>query len=442
MKNFCPIPFETIDIRTDGTYQICCDIDFSNPASVRNNEIVKENGEKYHISKDPPAKIFNDTNYVNVRQQFLQNEKPSMCDSCWKKEAISSEPLASRRQIELAGRYEANANKDDYSAYASTMPTSNIKGLILRLGNLCNLKCRMCNPYDSSSWLDGWNDIMVKTNALSINKRNIISPTRYQQLSDINWSTIPQALDNIADISESLQYITFNGGEPTLVDAQYQLYDLLIDKGHAKNIILGITTNLTNVPRKFLAYTSAFKKVIIMASIDGFDDVNHYIRYPTRWHKVIENLQIWNNVPNVHIELKSTIQMYNICNLDVFLRWITMCENDGIEFQKIYLRVLTNPVCLNIQVLPEQLKEMAATKLQPFINLPRFQMHSDNGTACGVQNVINWMYGKDLSQYLNDFFAFTKVVDQHRNQNLLTIAPYFEPYLNIWYNYIRKLQQK
>ncbi|MFZ9151303.1 MAG: hypothetical protein ACO22T_09025, partial [Burkholderiales bacterium] len=34
-----------------------------------------------------------------------------------------------------------------------------INKLFIRMGNLCNLKCRMCNPYSSSPWVDDWNDM-------------------------------------------------------------------------------------------------------------------------------------------------------------------------------------------------------------------------------------------------------------------------------------------
>lgn len=433
LQNFCPIPFETVDIGTRGTYQICCEADFSNPIAIKNNMIVNNEGHKYHIANTSPTEIFNESNYIKIREQFLQNKKPEMCNRCWKKETVGSQPLTSRRQIELHGRYELNT--ESHAVYSKEMPASNIKGLILRLSNLCNLQCRMCNPYDSSKWLDDWNSVVKKTNALSTYKRHVLTQEEHQSLSNNDWSNNPKAIENIMSIASSLQYITFNGGEPTLVDAQYRLYDLLIEKDYAKNIILGITTNLTNVPRKLLSYISAFKKVIIMTSIDGFDVVNHYIRWPSNWKKIVDNLQIWKSVQNVQIELKSTIQMYNICNLDIFLPWVS-----DIGFNKIHLLILTDPICLNIQVLPDQLKEIVAKKLQPFVNTPQFQTKVDNLTNCSVQNIIDWMYGRDLSQYLNDFFAFTKIVDQHRNQDLLTIAPEFKPYLNVWYNYLMKLK--
>ena len=35
-------------------------------------------------------------------------------------------------------------------------PDLNIVYADIRLGNMCNLKCRMCNPYASNQWLDEW----------------------------------------------------------------------------------------------------------------------------------------------------------------------------------------------------------------------------------------------------------------------------------------------
>ena len=70
-----------------------------------------------------------------VRSDLSNGKKISQCTLCWDREDKGFSSM----------RLEANK---EYGMHDSTLATP--KYLDLRLSNLCNLKCRMCNPVYSS----------------------------------------------------------------------------------------------------------------------------------------------------------------------------------------------------------------------------------------------------------------------------------------------------
>ena len=65
---------------------------------------------------------------------------PKGCEHCFKPE---SEGVSSFRQKALRGTFGTNDPLED----------TIIRGLDLRMGNTCNLKCIMCNSYSLSTTL-------------------------------------------------------------------------------------------------------------------------------------------------------------------------------------------------------------------------------------------------------------------------------------------------
>ena len=96
----------------------------------------------------------------------------------------------------------------------------------------------------------------------------------------MNWPTNEKTWENLMPIIDTVEEIYLTGGEPTLALEQYKLFDRCIELNKAKDIILKYNTNLTNIPPKMIEYWTHFKKIKINASIDGYDQLNRYIRYP------------------------------------------------------------------------------------------------------------------------------------------------------------------
>ena len=329
---------------------------------------------------------------------MLDGIQPDMCKRCFKEEAAG---IKSARQNWNDKWY------DETKEYAIEGGLD-IEYVDLRLGNLCNLKCRMCNPYSSNQWVDEWNTV-VKTAKLVPDFPLSIEET--DRLTNMNWPEDPRTWSSIIEIADSIEEIYLTGGEPTLAIEQYKLFDILIEKNLSKKIKLKYNTNLTNIPKKMIDYWSHFRTVQLNASIDAYGELNRYIRYPTGWTSVEKNIDKFLSMPNVQVQIHCTVQMYNILNLKELFDWIKV-KTDLTP----YLNILNHPVCLNIQTLPIELKKIAEERLVDYLDWPK------------VKDTIAYMNSADTSNHLSEFFNYTAAIDKSRNENLLDHIPEFEKY--------------
>jgi organic radical activating enzyme len=391
-KTFCVMPWNSLATNASGIYRVCCN---STPGK---NTIKNENGEPLKIYTHLPSEAWNSPTYIEIRKQMLNGERPEMCERCFKEEDAGLE----------SARINWNRRWYDPSREYSIREKPNIEYVDLRLGNLCNLKCRMCNPYSSNQWIEEWNSVVTKAELVPNFK---ISDEEAVRLSKMDWPTKIKTWESLIEIADTIEEIYLTGGEPTLAIEQYKLFDILIEKDLAKNIKLKYNTNLTNIPKKMVEYWEKFKKIQINASIDAYGELNRYIRYPTSWTSVEKNMDRFVTMPNVEVQLHCTVQTYNILNLNDLFNWMKNYENI-----KLYLNILNHPRSLNIRILPKQLKLLAEQRLEPYLDLPK------------VKETIKYMNSVDDDQYLDEFFNYNNTLDSLREQNFYDLVPEFKVY--------------
>ena len=384
-KTFCVLPWMHLATNASGNLRVCCN---STPGK---NIIAKDDGSAYKIYQDNIHDAWNSKVYTDIRRQMLNNEQPEMCQRCFKEESVG---------IKSARQSWNDKWIDKHRVYTET-PEFDIKYVDIRLGNLCNLKCRMCNPYASNQWVKEWNLI-----------EKALSPEEYNRLSKMDWPEDQITWENLFKIADTVEEIYLTGGEPTIIKEQHRLLDYYIDNGTAKNIKLKYNTNLTNVPVNLVKKWHHFKRVQLNCSIDGTGNLDRYIRYPSNWNKIVENFEKISTLPNAAIEIHCTVQMYNILKLDQFIDW---AEPYG---YKIYFNILNHPDVLNIKVLPKELKEIAEQRLIPYLHLPK------------VQGIIDYMNSDDWSSKLPEFYKYTVALDKSREENLFDIVPEFTKYID------------
>ena len=118
---------------------------------------------------------------------------------------------------------------------------------------------------------------------------------------------------------------------------------------------------------------------------------------------------------NVRLQIHSTIQTYNLLALDKLYEW-----TDSIKFTDVYLNILNHPKCLNIKVLPNELKQEAIKRLQPFADRTK------------VKQMIDYMKSENWYDSLwNDFMDYTNKLDKSRKENILEVVPEFKEYWNV-----------
>ena len=410
-------PFTGLATREDGAIKICCR---SQPIGF-----IQDQSLEY---------TWNSDRMREVRRQVLNNERPDVCQPCFDLEDQGVESLRQRHINGVIPEARVNLYPNALDALTDnyTMPFE-FPTMEIKLNNLCNLKCRMCNPLDSTNWKD-WDKVVPfykKENNYLVNTVNrlVKKPGQYIGPFDDteNWWT------SFEKLLPHFRRVEFAGGEPLMDPQHYRILDML--KPYGKNIEIKYATNGTTLGisqgRTIHDYWPHFRSVAVNVSIDGIHDVYNYIRGNGDFNQIEENIKEIKKIPNVsRIVGAFTAQAGNILQaaecIDYFIN--TM----GIVF---YSHRVSYPNCLSAQVLPQELKALAITKLlavkSQVDDWDAIKKNSLLGkvTHQQIQDNINYLQAKDQNNLWRDFLDFNFALDATRNQSLLDTVPEFKGYL-------------
>jgi MoaA/NifB/PqqE/SkfB family radical SAM enzyme len=415
-KTFCMHPFTGLATREDGAVKVCCR---SHPVGFIQDQSLEE--------------IWNNDVMQQIRKQVLNNERPTECAPCFN---LEDQGVESLRQRHIAGVIpEARINlypnavstmRKDY-----TMPFE-IPTIEIKMNNLCNLKCRMCNPMDSTSWND-WQEVedhykkednfLVKK-IIDLNLKN--KPFLDSFVDTDNWWS------SFEKLLPYFRRVEFAGGEPLMDPTHYKILDMLATYGD--NIEIKYATNLTMLgksDRTVWQYWPKFKSVAVNVSIDGIGDSYEYIRGNASWAELVNNIKQIQTIPNVsRIVGAVAVQVSNVLILDKMIE--LFLDDLGIVF---YTNMVNYPNVLSAQVLPGPLKNIAITRLLNVQDkLASFRLVEKhpmllNLTRGQITGVINYLSANNQSDKWQECVEFNHKLDATRNQCFEKITPEFVPYV-------------
>jgi sulfatase maturation enzyme AslB (radical SAM superfamily) len=213
----------------------------------------------------------------------------------------------------------------------------------------------------------------------------------------------------------------------------YKILDML--KPYGKNIELKYATNGTTTGiskgRTIYDYWPHFRSIAVNVSIDGIHSVYDYIRTNSSFATVEENVKVFQSFPNVSRVVGAfTAQAGNILQaaecIDYFINEMNIV---------FYSHRVSYPNCLSAQVLPQELKDLAISRLEAvskrvslFANVEKYPL-LETVTQQQIKDNINYLRAKDQNHLWNDFIEFNQKLDATRNQNLLDVVPEFKPYV-------------
>ena len=415
-STFCMHPFTGLATREDGAIKPCCR---SHPVG--------------NIQEDTLEEIWNNDVMKRIRRQVLNSERPKECEPCFNLEDQGVESLRVRH---ITGKIpEARINlypnalediREDFS-----MPFK-IPTIELKLNNLCNLKCRMCHPGDSTSWND-WDQI----EDFYKRENNII----FHLVEDNNLKNKPH-LDKFQDnlewwnsLERNLPYfrrVEFAGGEPLMDPQHYRILDMLAPYGH--QIEIKYATNLSILGksnRTVWEYWPKFKSIAVNVSIDGLHTSYEYIRGNAYWSELIHNIKQIQTIPNINrIVGAVTVQVSNVLILDKMIEYFL--DDLGIVF---HTHRVEYPKVLSAQVLPLELKNLALQRLEAIkprikdFKLVKKYPQLLNYTLGQIQDNINYINARDQSDKWKDCIEFNRRLDKTRNQKFEEVTPEFKTYV-------------
>jgi len=421
-NTFCPLPWIHLATRPNGDIRVCCTANASGAGliDVKDAGLVTNMNLKTHTVEQ----VWNSEFMRNVRLQMLDNKIPNSCTKCFQEE---SKGITSKRNWETMV-WQDRLDIDSIVAQTEndgSLPV-NIPYFDLRLGNMCQLKCVMCSPHDSSSWIKEWKIQYPKYKTIELKQDQ-----GWDSSFDYTWYQKGSFLDTMKNQSHHIKELYFAGGEPLLIPEHYKILEFMVETGAAKNCILRYNSNGLELPEKLFELWNHFKQVKFNFSVDALGERNDYIRYPSQWRDVVRNLERLDDTPdNIVVNIACAVQLLNVMHLPDLIYWKT-----SMNFKKINLppygagligtHLVYLPSYLNVRVLPMHIKKEIETRINYFCARNQYGEEFINNPY-GKQRwlgLVQYMMAEDWSSKLPSTIEYLETCDQQRGTDFRKVFP-------------------
>ena len=362
-----------------------------------------------------------------VRQGMIEGKPPPECSKCWLQESQGAfsrrmgknaqwKPLLAHSDVTAADlkkssdpleEIKAKAVRDDFLVQSG--PVS----LELEVGNVCNLKCRMCYPIFSSKIQNDpvhskWYDTPNTDSRQEKSKANVFPFSRLPEKK--HWFKEKTFIyGELIKQPKSIRSIIFKGGEPFVSQEALDILAYLSKEGDPGQLSISIVTNGTIADKALLNNTAQFRKFNLAVSLDGVGSHYEYIRYPAKWSTVEANMRTFSELSNVSLMTSITFQAYNALQIVELFRF---CDRSGYH---INVNALVSPSFLAASVIPPKARKVAVDRIREYVasECKEESRESISTLATELEAVGDEIDMENLSK----FMLFTNDLDQSRNQH-------------------------
>ena len=380
-SNICPLPWTHLEVDVNGGASPCCLYKGSIP-----NVKVYETGLK---------EIQGNQYMKDLRDKFRKGERPDGCSNCW------SEEDAGKTSKRMNSIYKMRNSLENWTPNSEP----SLKFIDFKLGNVCNLKCRICGSWSSSKWAQEELDYGE-------------NPVARKNLTEGGWpKRHPKFFEDVEKDLAEAEYFEFTGGEPFMIQNHFKILKHCVEKGYAKNQDIHYNTNGTQLPpQPIFDLLKNFKRVEVAFSIDDVGEPFEYQRHPAKWKEVNENLMGWKKLqtPNMEFQICSTINIFNIMNLARLAYWVRQFAP-----KFFYVNTCFDPDVFNIQTLPQQVKDIVTDRykdLKDFEGTISFMNSADRDS-------------NEIRQHRKERIVRA---DQYRNENFAETFPILNRMLGVY----------
>jgi sulfatase maturation enzyme AslB (radical SAM superfamily) len=385
-KPLCALPWFHQKVNTTGNIKPCCAWDEMAPGGISPN---------HNYDSD----TFFDSDFMRkVRDTFAKGIMPANCKACSYIDSLKIDAESYR----MASLRKAQELGVDFS-------NPQLLSQEVDLGNLCNIKCRTCHQRRSTKWT-------TDSEAFGMKSVGLLSS---------NWSLTDQQAKDIKEL-------IFLGGEPMMY--QDKICSELSKLGdRLSELRLNFTTNLT-IPMKhdLVELVRRTKKTWIMCSIDGFAELNDYIRSDSQWQDIKNNLgqlvDLNSQHHNPEFGMSFTFSVFNAHDLPRLHDWWKDI-NDTIG-----VTLVTWPKIHDARNLPGDYKQelierykklLTDHKQEPREDRSAHAMHSNSYQLAIVKIIAHLKQDADMEfwewrKYLREH---NQLLDDRRSQQLASVNP-------------------
>jgi sulfatase maturation enzyme AslB (radical SAM superfamily) len=368
-KAYCILPFIHIHVSEKNDIKLCC---------LADGAEIKKFSQDFDFVNDPDLQ--------QIRAKILAGERIPHCKNCYEFENGGADSSRLRDTREWVDKLNLKTPED---------VKTELVYYDIRNDNLCNLSCRMCNPQFSSQLAKeyktiGWIWDQDEPKSFGFN-------------SVVNMDTVKK--------------IYVAGGEPSLMPEFRTFLRRAIAAGRT-DVEIRMNTNATNLNREYRMLLSQFSNLNIICSIDGYDQVNRYIRWPADWPTLVENIKGLTEI-TPHVAFNVTVSIWNIARLSELVEFF----EHNFPQSTVLLNKVMYPPAQMFNTFPN--KELA---LQDLNKLTKSKYYANDGSfRSKVDYYIAEMQNAKLDLVaLEQFFVYNDTLDRSREIQLIDYIPELE----------------
>ena len=300
-----------------------------------------------------------------MRTQLLNGERPIECKTCWD---LEDKSIESDRQIKNKSldfyldrdieRIEEDCKNGNYS-------TKTVK---IAISNLCNSTCVTCGSELSSAWA-------------TLRKEKTFTIVDQTKIDSIDWG--------------GLVMLSFVGGEPLIDKKVFATLEKMIELGNTDCFIDMVTNGSVELTTKQIETLNKFNNVQMVLSIDGIEKRFEYMRYPLKWNKLLDNIDLFKEL-GFSLAISYTVSNVNAMYYNETIDWF---NSQGIPHNT---NPVTEPLYFSPQCLPVEVKKKIDV---PFINSENHITAHDEQfiKACEELREQDQLKEIDIADYLPEF---------------------------------------
>ena len=375
-QSMCAYAWAGLHVYPNGGVAPCCDY---------NGTIAN-----YNIRQHSITEIVHSDYMKDLRNQFRSGQRPVGCKKCFYLNDQHAESRMSLASYKLENFYD----KIDWESDSSV-----IGYLGGHLGNLCNLKCRICSPDNSSVIAAEELSLIPPDQVKNHPTYKLLADNRWGKNSDDFWILLKQHIPDMCNFE-------FLGGEPLLLKENLNFLQFLIDNGHSENVIVELVTNGTQYPEIF-DRAHKFKRFTVTVSVDNTGARFELERSGCTWDQLNKTVENFVNSSRQNSSLKIgvnvTVNIQNVLYLPEIIEWV---NQSGIDHY--YVNVLDQPKYLSIKNITSAAKELILNKL------------TNTKLAPADQQNLNVIIGEIMQAPTSDgkeFCRYMQEKDQLRKEN-------------------------
>lgn len=389
-KTICMLPWTSIAANTTGTTRPCC---------VNEDIIKRTDGTPYNLATDSIMEIYHSDWMKNFRQQFLDGKKPTSCRRCWAEEAANK---TSKRINHLVNKMSQVVPMINFN----TLEPKNFLYLDLKLGSICNLKCRICGPAVSSKW--------AQESLMQVPFEHRKTHPHKIWLVEGEWPRTSKTFwDELYTLIPKIKFLDFTGGEPFMIKEHFDLLQHSVDNGYSKYQHLFYNTNGTIFPEGAEELWKNFKRVEIAFSIDALGQQFNLERSGADWDEVNKNIQKFRDLrtrlPHIELQVSATVNIQNVYYLEDLCHWISQ---QGFDYE--HLGLVHFPDYMSVGTMPEDVKEVVVKRL--------LSSKFNDKHKLEIKKIIDFI-NNTMSLDGKTFCKKMKELDRIRNENFAETHP-------------------